>query len=414
MIRNISLLIIVFLLVQSAGGMYFTFLRNELTFLLLSLTVIHLWAIQRYITISNFKISSITFGIMLFFIVINRFNAISGQSLNTYGYMFLVVLNLYLLSLTITNQEFLEKFKKILLFIEVHAGLSFILFFFFKGSLTSMTLSNGVEYLTFHYMFFYYRIAELSFMGLDFFRNSGLFWEAGILQLFLNLSLFLQFFYYESSKKHKVISIFLLLTTFSTTGFIIFIFILFFKFKKTFSFKKMLVTLPIIAMITFVLYPIIAFNFEDKFTGEHSGSSFIRFYYTYQYLLIIKDHFIFGAGLTLDTFEKMQLRNYDIRFMGEFVGDNRVSGGTNSIVMMLAMLGVPIGLALLYALYRQSIFVREKKLIFIIFLMALSAEPIALRAFFVFLMMNGINVIIKSILTKRQYVYHTVELDSIK
>lgn len=388
--KTIFHLLLILLLVGSAGSIYFALYRNELTIFLFILLIIYILFFARKIYITK----SLIIVYILFIVMtgINYLFAINGQSSNTY-FFFILVISIAVLFMTILPYiDFFNNFIKILNIIKIHALLSFIFYFLISNSLSYIEIDAGKEYLTFHQIFFYLEDAKLSIFGINFVRNQGIFWEPGILQLYLNILLFIELFYVKTSKYNILLTFILILTTFSTAGFLIFLMIIIYKFKSAITFEKIVILLPLAIIIGFILYPLIVMNFEDKFYGDHANSSMIRFFYTIQYLDMIVDFPFSGIGITMDPMNSLQYKEYNIIFNGNFVANP--TGGTNSILKLILMFGIPVGMILLYALYRQSIFDKEKKLFFVILLIALSSEPIGMRILFVFLMINGLNSII--------------------
>ena len=76
-------------------------------------------------------------------------------------------------------------------------------------------------YTLFKFFFYLKNTHSFSVLGIEFVRNQGIFWEPGVLQIFLNLILFIHLIH---KKKRGIIfwmTIIALLTTFSTTGLVV-------------------------------------------------------------------------------------------------------------------------------------------------------------------------------------------------
>ena len=65
-------------------------------------------------------------------------------------------------------------------------------------------------------------LSVMNLFGFEFCRNQGLFWEPGVLQIFLNLFFFLEAFIYKRNRWLLIIG-FVILGTYSTTGILILI-----------------------------------------------------------------------------------------------------------------------------------------------------------------------------------------------
>ena len=83
-----------------------------------------------------------------------------------------------------------------------HSLLNFFAYPFIKGDLLVITNPfNEYTCSTFHYLFYYMPSRnELSSFSSLFCRNQGLFWEPGVLQIFLNLLFFIDAFVNKSQK----------------------------------------------------------------------------------------------------------------------------------------------------------------------------------------------------------------------
>lgn len=147
-------------------------------------------------------------------------------------------------------------------------------------------------------------------------KNAGPFWEQGAFQGFINLAiLFLmdsfKDFHSESLKKCKqklIVFLFTLLTTQSTTGYILCIIILMFFYRdiKTIftssrngkNLKKLLVFIMAISVISYIL---LSGNIVDKFTNAQTQSASVRsndFIYSISFILIGG---LWGLGPTTKT-----------------------------------------------------------------------------------------------------------------
>ncbi len=398
--KNIILISILLILFNSAGGIYFTFFRLPMNGLLILSLFFYLLIIQKTVQKAVMQKASLAFLTLLFLVLFNYLTAIPGQSANTYGFMLITLFSAYFANLIISENDMIDKFIIVLYIIAIHAFLNFLVFPYVSGSLQSYVISTEKVYQTFHYLFFYSAKSTLDgtiqiIPGLSFNRNMGMFWEPGILQLFLNLLLFVQLFYRKTAIYKVVFTVFVLITTFSTTGLLTMLTIMLFKFKSLITFKNFFIVLPIGLLIISPLLPLIFENVADKTTGKHATSGYVRFFDFLQGIAMTKDYPLSGVGLSIDPMWALQERSYKTVF-GFTIGDP--SGGVNSIVKIFTMLGLPTALLYFYALYRQTVFTKHKKIFFLILLMTFMGEPIGLRTLFIFLVMNGLMDIIGSLL----------------
>ena len=381
--------IILFLLINGGGGIYFVYWRNPLTILLFLLLIIYFINNFNSIKKSKFYATTIALLIFLLFLAVNYIYAIPGQSMNTYAYATLSFLIAFLLNSTLKD-SFLVNFYKILEIYKYQALLSFIAVFLFKNYYQLTVVDEETSYYTFFYLSYYLPedIATASFGGLSFLRNQGLFWEPGILQLYMNILLFLQFFYFNSSLKKILITIFVIISTFSTVGLLLMSMLVLMKYKSLLRKKNTWLALPIFIVFIISLYPVINANIEDKFYGDHQSSSQVRLFDALQAFEMIKDYPWTGIGITNEAYNSLQNAHY-FRVFSMF--SYNPGGNTNSILAILVMYGIPIGSIWLIALYRQTLFKKQKIIFFILLFFGLLSEPILYRLFFVFLVFNGLS-----------------------
>ena len=115
-------------------------------------------------------------------------------------------------------EHFLKRLYFVLTLVLFHAALNFFFYFFIKNNL-SVVYSTYSEFETFKNIFFYTtERGVVNIFGLEFCRNQGLFWEPGVLQVFLNMLFFLEAFIMRKNKSILIFSSLAILTTYSTTG----------------------------------------------------------------------------------------------------------------------------------------------------------------------------------------------------
>jgi len=294
---------------------------------------------------------------------------------------------------------FLDRIQFILKIVLYHALLSFVLYFFFKGDLIKLYGGWGDEYIadSFYYLFFYdVEKHKISLFGVEFVRNQGLFWEAGILQIFLNILLFLEGFVFKRGRWTIPLIIFAILTTYSTTGIFIMIIVLFFILMKSIKRNPLLILLAISA--TFPLYYISKANIEDKIIGEKAASFQKRYLDLVQPLAIASDYPITGIGLDRDYFQKLrskfQMEDNFGKIIETSIGLERIAqstekGSSNSLTYLIAAMGFPSAFFLFYCLLKQNLFTKRKGIFMTIIIISLFSEPLLLRPFFFILIVSG-------------------------
>ena len=184
------------------------------------------------------------------------------------------------------------------------------------------------------------------------YRNQSIFFEPGAYQAFLNAALFIIFFTNTEISRNKqwiYIAVLLtaLVTTFSTTGFMIFLIgFALFLFKSeitTFYGKLVLVGLGILIVSVFAaqFHATFVKKINDYLSAneyEFSWSAQTRSSQLKADIKVIKKH-VFGLGL----------KRYSEEFKLEGRTDNR--GSSNGVTKILAVYGVPIGLFIFGSYY---------------------------------------------------------------
>ncbi|MBL6663082.1 MAG: hypothetical protein ISP71_03160 [Flavobacteriales bacterium] len=290
---------------------------------------------------------------------------------------------------------FIPHLYLVLKIILIHALISFFIFPFVKPFLNDISNSR-YECVTFLNIFFYLKYTHsFSVLGIELVRNQGIFWEPGVLQIFLNLLLFILSFI---KKKRGIIfwlTILAIFTTFSTTGLVV----LFIQLLLSFSseIRKNILFLPIAVFMTLLVYFITSINISDKLHGKGQFSFQARFFDLVQPLYIVAENPITGVGLDDEQFVQLrQKTKFSLNLEAIDFSNVNDKGSTNSIMFFLAAAGVPFTLILIVMLYLQDFVPEKRKWFFIFVIISLMTEPILLRPFFLtFVMSGGIYIINK-------------------
>jgi len=243
--------LLVLFLIFTGGGLLFVFNRNLMYYIFLS--VLFLCILLNFYKIKRELLNSIVFTTIsvaaLFFI--NYVFAVNDQSIDKYLYYLTVIMVSVLFYVHFknnrSNQIFLSRLNFVLKLIFFHSLLNFIAYFFVNDQLTEISAANDYMCRTYNYLFYYasdeITLSVMSLFGIEFCRNQGLFWEPGILQIYLNIFFFLQAFIFKQNRWLILIG-FAILGTYSTTGILILIGQLVYLFLQRFNENKLY--LPII------------------------------------------------------------------------------------------------------------------------------------------------------------------------
>ena len=400
--------ILFFLMIISTGGMYFVLNRNIMSICFFVLLVFTIIFFGNQIKKKIFYASVLTFLCIFTLGAINFFFAISEQSINKYGFHFLsLIIGIFFIVHFQNNRSekiFLDRFYLVLKIIALHAAVNFILYFFIQNNLSDVISRDKDIYKTFFHIFYYMpEKSVVSIFNFEFCRNQGLFWEPGILQIYLNMLFFLEAFVFKKSKLLLVLASVLIVTTYSTTGLILLLFQSFFYFKSSFKNKKVLA--PILIILLIPIYLVLSTNVKEKISGEREASFQKRMFDFTQPFFIALDYPLTGIGLDLVQFQKkrqefyissnrLQSINSSLGVQAKF--ETTEKGSSNSIMFLLACTGFPTTIILLFMFYKQKI-IRPKKYIWSILLtLSVISEPLLLRPFFLIFIISGfVNIFTK-------------------
>ena len=405
--------LILFMLIMSTGGLLFVFNRNMASVMFLVLVSVTIVLVGYNLKRTIVNSSVLTFVIVVVLGVINYNFAIVEQTVNKYLFYFLTVVLSTLTLLHFKNNRsntiFLDRFYFVLKLISFHAFVNFILFFFIKNNLSTIT-SSYHECETFLNLFFYTPDRGIAnIFDLEFFRNQGLFWEPGVLQAFLNMLLFLELFVFKRSKFLMIFIAFMILTTYSTTGLALLL-IQVIVYLKT-EFKQNKILLPIFIVFMIPIYLVFSVNVDEKVQGEKESSFQKRIFDLTQPIFIALEHPLTGVGLDIFQFQKIRQEFYlsanSVQSINTLFGittkvEVTDKGSSNSIMFLLAGTGFPTTLLLLYMFFKQQIIKEKKWLWMIIMLISVMSEPLLLRPFFFLFIISGFTHVFHKITAHKQ------------
>lgn len=230
-------------------------------------------------------------------------------------------------------------------------------------------------------------------------RMTGLTWEPGIWQIFLNIN-----FLFALSERRSVLQVALAIiatiTSFSTTGLFVtaatyFLFLLFVS--KKLAFRQLL--LPIFIVLLFG--PAIINNVSEKLTGEHMGSGATRISDFFSGAVVLSENPVLGAHAELLNAKN----NPNLVAIKTFFWNGNFTDGafeayltvpnSNGYMIFLIDWGLPLGLFLLWHLFKGNLFPDSRSVyvcMIIIILISMSAEAISRTSFFYFFILAACSV----------------------
>ena len=395
--------IIIFMLIMSTGGLLFVFNRNLMylifTVLLVGTLIFSKNKFNR--KLFNTLLLCCTTIVSLFWF--NYMFALSEQSISKYIYYTLVSVVSSMTIFHFLNNRNESRFRLSLYFvlklIMIHA---FLQSFFYLVVENSLQIISSAEYecTTFFYLFYYASVdvnkySEIVLFGLDVMRNQGLFWEPGVAQLFFNIFFFLEAFIIKRTKWLLIVSAVVIITTYSTVGILILLMqlIYYFFFESRSKFGVL-----IFFIIAMPISSVFLFNVEEKTTGDKEASFQKRYFDLVQPFFIAIENPLTGIGLDLYKFQEYRYEFYvdpsDYRLIEENIGldlkmENTNEGSSNSYMFLLAAMGFPTGIFMIWVFLNQQIIKKRRLLFLLILSLSLFSSPLLLRPFFMFFMFSG-------------------------
>lgn len=400
--------------VFSTGGLLFVFNRNN-SFLALAIMVLFSIFFNRHsLKTSKLNASFLTFLLVSSFFVLNFLVAPTEQSLIKYSFFGITIFTTILMLFYFKNQQkellFLTNLYKVLKLILYHSLISFAAYYFIKNQLFLIT-SKYHESLTFNYLF-YYSADEgsiFNLFGIEFCRNAGIFWEAGILQVYLQILFFLEINYFNKDKKLLALTLLGILTTYSTTGLALIILqIIYFLGKE--AKNNIVITSLVLISLLFPLHSLFTANINDKVSGQFESSFQKRLFDLTQPFFIALEYPITGVGLDLDRFNEVRERFYissDLNSSLNRIGieqkvETTSKGSTNSVMYLLAGMGFPTAVLFIWMFFKQQIIIKHRVVWFIITFVSVMSSPLLLRPFFLMFIISGFMNVLDKIIAHKQ------------
>ncbi|MCH5243090.1 MAG: hypothetical protein J1F67_11865 [Muribaculaceae bacterium] len=257
-------------LILASGTAYFFLYQAFLSIILL--IIVSSWIILTKKYKFYFNTYFITYLFLIFLNVI--FYNISLQLIGD----LIFLLSTYIILSSFNYNQFKEIFLNVVIFLII---IGIILQILVEFEIFHPTIfNNGKNEFEGHYMFAFHVFGRAKWGLSD--RLSSIFWEPGIFQMVLNLSLILNIEIFDKNsviKKRKIklfLIIIALIWTFSTTGYMVFFCIvlghLFYKSRNSNKFRLFSVFFLIIISIIILISPV----FIEKFSYEN-GSFLVRF-----------------------------------------------------------------------------------------------------------------------------------------
>jgi hypothetical protein len=395
--RSLYNFIIVSLLVLSGGGIPFIFFRKPLLFLLLFLLMLGVIVQKRKLTVQMFRAHIVVFLLFSSFFVLNYLLAPFPQSFQKVNGMLVIsgIAAFSVLFFRDRTTDFLNSLYSVLTVILYHSLLGFALYTFIALALIDVS-NQYYEFKSLAYVFYYIpNLYEYNFFGINICRSQGLFWEPGVLQIYLNILLFLEMFVLKKSRLVMWMTVIAILTTYSSTGVAVLCIQLLIYF--TYILRKNILLLPLISLGVFGMYQVTKTNIEEKVQGEKVFSFQKRLFDLLQPVYITYCNPILGVGFDDQQYKITRSSPEYSLILDQVNFENTEEGTSNSVMFLFAGGGLPLAIFFLLCLYRQTFVLEKRKWFFVFIIISLMTEPLFFRPIFMMLVFSGAIKILSTI-----------------
>jgi hypothetical protein len=374
-IRPINVVILLLIIFNSGGVNIFE--HFYITIVTLCLLTFKLILSRRFSINLLAKIMIPSICLMLF----NYLATFSWGGLIEYTILlsYIVTAALLLVLYRTSNDDFTSDLSLALKIILIHSLIAFLFQFVGKPLLFAFTDRTK----TFLYLFYY-----VFDSGADVARNQGIFWEPGVLQIFLNILVYISLFVRRNSLLVVMASV-AILTTYSSAGYLVLAMLLLIA-----TYKNMRRSYwSIIGMATFIpLAMVVAYgNVHNKFTGNSAKSADVRMFDLVVGTKLLMEHPLLGVGLDQTAYKQLFFDTGldSIKEYGIAESELEGKGITNSVLFVATVFGLPLALMIFRLLYKQTLLPGPKGLLFLIFILCGFSEPIFNTSFFALFFISG-------------------------
>lgn len=222
-------------------------------------------------------------------------------------------------------------------------------------------------------------------------RPDGFFFEPGVLQLYLNMYLFISLFVIRGRWWDPVIGTLGVIATQSTSGALVLVVIYaaaLLRWMKTASPRGKIIVLMMLPVVMAPVALYAAINLTDKFYGDGRGSSWARQYDLFTGLAVIREYPLTGIGFDYERYFEIGGK---VGYLESDLSDDNITERSNSngLLTLLYSIGIPLGLVFIYGLFRQAFFDRNLVIAFIAFI-SLSSEALFFTPFILMLAYSGL------------------------
>lgn len=332
---------------------------------------------------TKIKIELFLFSLILVILVLIN----PSTSINSFYVLIVrIFIGIFFVSMIPLN-VFLSSYVKIILFLSIVSWFSiFVIYFDLTSFLPNFTPID--ERVTRNFIFF--GVWESFVQNLTF-RNSGLWWEPGAFQVFVNLAFIFQIILKSINLKSYIIFLITLITISSTTGFVVFILLSFGYYLSNYNFQfslKGFIYILFILLLGFIFYLFFLPNLFEKFDSD--SQSYVSFLSRYYDLIIsfnlwVENLFLgYGYGSQLEV-----AIPFGIKYFGNYQYSIVNPTGADGLTMFISQTGI-LGFFFIYIFLFPNYMYFNKKILGFIFSICLilmfNTENLSFTVLFVILL----------------------------
>lgn len=339
---------------------------------------------------TNFKYLKINKMILLYIFGIITLLLIN---IDTNYSSFLVLINRVLIAILVIYLITFERFSKA--FIDIIIVLSVISWFSWLVILLDIPsfLPNfaGIDGRPIR-NFIFFGVWE-EFINYKTFRNSGLWWEPGAFQVFVNLAFIFSLINKVVTIKKYFVFLITIISITSTTGFLVFLMLSLIYFKKFLNLnKKNLLYLGLFLILSLVSFVYLIPLIYDKFNSD--SNSFVSFLSRYYDVLISINMFVdnifigygFGSQIEKAIPYGENLIGYDLYYLATPTG----ADGITMFISQVGILGFILIIPFLFPKYISHLSVLDKIVISISLFLIFNTENFTFLLIFIVLTFYGL------------------------
>lgn len=222
-------------------------------------------------------------------------------------------------------------------------------------------------------------------------RPDGFFFEPGVLQLYLNIYLFISLFVVRGRWWDPVIGTLGVIATQSTSGALVLVVIYaaaLLRWMKTASPRGKIIVLMLLPVVMAPVALYAAINLSDKFYGDGRGSSWARQYDLFTGLAVIREYPLTGIGFDYDRYFEVGGK---VGYLESDLSDDNISERPNSngVLTLFYSIGIPLAFVFLFGLFRQK-FLSNRWILMSIMIISLSSEALFFTPFVLMIVYSGL------------------------